>query len=315
MKCTNSRKNPLVSIGMPTYNGSRYIRHALDSLLNQSYRNFELIISDNASSDETQKICGEYVKKDKRIKYIRQKENVRAGDNFNYVLKQAKGKYFMWASDDDIWYKDFIKTLLDVLMKNNDCTVGFCNYIYFNHNTKVEKKIRVKNNLSMKNRIIEYLNNYQNLLASLYYGIFKTKVLQEIEGVHKDSRPYYKAGDMLTIYKVLLRGNYIHVNKTLFKKRDTSGFLFNDYKTLRDLNFSSPVVFRIKRYLYTPVIILFDFYYLIKFTFKSDLKFPEKLLVSIYCVKRLVKSYMQFVSKIIKGIYYVILGLLEKICI
>ena len=85
--------NPLVSIGMPTYNGSKYIRQALVSLINQSYRNFELIISDNASTDNTEAICKEYRRRDKRIKYIRQKKNIGPINNFNFVLKEAKGEY------------------------------------------------------------------------------------------------------------------------------------------------------------------------------------------------------------------------------
>ena len=84
------RKFPLVSIGMSVYNGEKYIRQTLNSLLNQTYKNFELIISDNASTDETKKICEEYAKREKKIKYIRQKENMGATYNFKFVLEQAK---------------------------------------------------------------------------------------------------------------------------------------------------------------------------------------------------------------------------------
>jgi len=304
--------NPLVSIGMPTYNGSKYIRQALVSLINQSYRNFELIISDNASTDNTQIICKEYQRIDNRIKYIRQEKNVGPIKNFNSVLKKARGEYFMWASDDDIWYENFIKILLNSLVGKDNYVVAFCDYIYFGNDSLVRKKLKVKNNLSRIGRIIDFLDNYQEMFAALYYGLFKRKALLEIGGIHEDARPYYKAGDFLTMFKTLLLGEFFHVNKILFKKRDTSGFIFNDYKILRDLNFSPPVIFRIKRYLVTPVFILFDFYYLLKFTFKSDLKFPEKLLVSIFCLKGLFKSNLEFISKIFKGIYYVILGFSEK---
>lgn len=303
---------PLVSIGMPTYNRGEYIPAAINSLLNQSYKNFELIISDNASTDKTRKICVAYAQKDKRIRYIRQASNIGPLNNFQFVLNMAKGKYFMWASDDDFWYKDFITTILGALMENNDRVIGFCNYIYFNTDSSVKKIISINNNLSMRNRLIEFLENYQHLLGSLYYGIFKTDILRSIGGIHRDSRPYYKAGDSLTMFKVLLLGNFIHVNKILFKKRDTSGFLYNDYKTLKNLNFSPPVMFRIRRYLYTPVIILFDYYYFTLFTLKSNMKISDKIIISAYCLKRLGKSYVQFVSKIFNGIYYVILGLLEK---
>ena len=90
-----------VSIGMPVYNGEKYIREALDSLLGQSFTGFELIISDNASTDGTEAICQQYAAKDSRIRYVRQPVNLGALDNFTFVLDEARGGYFMWAAADD----------------------------------------------------------------------------------------------------------------------------------------------------------------------------------------------------------------------
>jgi len=112
-------KNKLVSIGMPVFNGGKHIRDALDSLLAQTYRNFELIISDNSSTDETEQICREYEEIDFRIRYIRQPENLGATENFQFVLARAKGEYFMWAAHDDIWDPCWIETLLPVAVKGN----------------------------------------------------------------------------------------------------------------------------------------------------------------------------------------------------
>lgn len=88
---------------MPVYNGAKYISIALESLLSQSYKNFELIISDNCSNDQTYAICEQIMLKDDRIKLIKQKENIGALSNFEFVLRMATGKYFMWASHDDFW--------------------------------------------------------------------------------------------------------------------------------------------------------------------------------------------------------------------
>jgi len=99
---------PLVSIGMPVYNGARYIREALDSLLGQTFTDFELIISDNASTDSTEAICREYAAKDQRIRYIRQSHNLGASGNFKFVLDQALGEYFMWAAHDDKWSSNYL---------------------------------------------------------------------------------------------------------------------------------------------------------------------------------------------------------------
>src|SRR3989442_1198286 len=95
---------PLVSIGLPIYNGERYLRQALDSLLSQAYENFELIVSDNASDDATPEICAAYAARDARIKYFRAPTNMGAVWNFNRVFELAGGEFFMWAAHDDLWH-------------------------------------------------------------------------------------------------------------------------------------------------------------------------------------------------------------------
>lgn len=107
-------KIPCVSIGMPVFNGGKYIREALDSLLAQTFTDFELIISDNASTDGTEAICKEYEEKDSRIRYVRQTENRGAAANFRFVLGEARGEYFMWAAADDVWDTKFVETLLSI---------------------------------------------------------------------------------------------------------------------------------------------------------------------------------------------------------
>jgi glycosyltransferase involved in cell wall biosynthesis len=109
-------KAPLVSIGLPVFNGERYIPQALDSLLAQSYDNFELNISDNASTDGTEEICRLYAAKDHRVHYYRQPRNVGLMGNWRCVLQLASGEYFMWAQHDDCWSMNYIGTLLKCLL-------------------------------------------------------------------------------------------------------------------------------------------------------------------------------------------------------
>ena len=104
---------PKVSIGMPVYNGEKFIREALDSLLAQTFTDFELIISDNASTDGTEAICRKYVERDSRIRYVRQTINRGGTANFLFVLSKARGEYFMWAAADDQWSPNWIVHLLE----------------------------------------------------------------------------------------------------------------------------------------------------------------------------------------------------------
>lgn len=113
-------RTPTVSIGMPVYNGEPYIRAALESLLAQTFTDFELIISDNASTDATEPICREYAARDSRIYYFRHEKNQGASANFQFVLDQAKGRFFMWAACDDVRSSDFISVNLDFLRENPD---------------------------------------------------------------------------------------------------------------------------------------------------------------------------------------------------
>lgn len=105
---------PLVSIGLPVYNGAKFVRHALDSILAQSFTDFELIISDNGSDDQTYEICEEYAQRDSRISLYRQEENLGAARNFNFVFSKARGKYFKWAMHDDLIREDFLARCVEV---------------------------------------------------------------------------------------------------------------------------------------------------------------------------------------------------------
>jgi glycosyltransferase involved in cell wall biosynthesis len=111
---------PLISVGMPVYNGEKTLKAALDSVLSQTIGDFELIISDNASTDNTEEICRKYAADDSRISYIRQLENIGAPKNFKFVLDEAQAKYFMWATSDDIKSIDFLEKNYYFLENNPD---------------------------------------------------------------------------------------------------------------------------------------------------------------------------------------------------
>ena len=99
---------PLVSIGVPVYNGEEFIEKRLESILNQTFTDFEVIISDNASTDRTQEICKKYEKNDKRIRFFQQEKNCGLFHNYEFVLNHANVKYFVDANVDDLWHEDFL---------------------------------------------------------------------------------------------------------------------------------------------------------------------------------------------------------------
>jgi glycosyltransferase involved in cell wall biosynthesis len=112
------RVSPLVSIGLPVFNGAQYLDLAIQSILAQTYRNLELIINDNASTDQTQAICLSYAERDARVSYQRNYINIGGANNENLVFSRAKGKYFKWAAHDDVLETSFIQKCVDVLEQN-----------------------------------------------------------------------------------------------------------------------------------------------------------------------------------------------------
>src|SRR6476659_693275 len=115
---------PRVSIGLPVYNGENFLEAGLVSLLNQTYEDFELIVSDNASSDRTEEICRSYASKDKRIKYFRNDTNRGAMFNYNRVFELSSGEYFKWSAHDDVVANTFLEKAVSVL--DSDPAVVLC---------------------------------------------------------------------------------------------------------------------------------------------------------------------------------------------
>ncbi len=103
-----SNLTPKVSVGMPVYNGAETLPAALDSLLAQTYTDFEVLINDNASTDATEAICRAYAARDSRIRYERNSANLGAAGNFNRVFERARGAYFKWFACDDLLAPDYL---------------------------------------------------------------------------------------------------------------------------------------------------------------------------------------------------------------
>lgn len=104
-----------VSVGLPVYNGGAFLSQAIQSLLDQEFGDFELIISDNGSTDDTERICREFASKDRRIRFYRHEENKGAAWNYNFVFGRAQGEYFKWAAHDDICLPRFLSSTFEAL--------------------------------------------------------------------------------------------------------------------------------------------------------------------------------------------------------
>jgi glycosyltransferase involved in cell wall biosynthesis len=115
---------PRLSIGLAVYNGENYLAESLEALLGQTYTDFELIISDNASADSTAEICAQYARQDSRIRYYRQPRNIGSAPNHNFTIEQARGELFKTASHDDLYARDLVEQCIAALDEHPDVVLA-----------------------------------------------------------------------------------------------------------------------------------------------------------------------------------------------
>lgn len=200
---------PKVSIGMPVYNGEKYIRDALDSLLAQTFTDFELIISDNASTDKTEDICREYVTNDCRVRYLRQSKNMGATANFQYVLNEAIGECFMWAAHDDYWESNWLEVLTNKISTTDMSIRGVVTIV---DEKKIELGKLPLRNFKKGDFITSFMDNEKNGRAFYLYGLFPTQKIQSLDLQESFNSKY--APDIVAISLLSNYGNLCITNET-----------------------------------------------------------------------------------------------------
>lgn len=219
-------EHPKISIGMPVFNGSKYICDALDALLTQSFLEFELIISDNASEDGTQEICKRYAKQDRRIRYIRQSENIGAVKNFKFVLGEAKSDLFVWAAHDDQWMPNFLKTCYGLLKENSSAMYAMSAYesksniFAWLFRTKFRDPLSCIEIQDVKSRLLAYSSlKFETQKDNLVYALWRKQFLLEIlSDIHKILEGRTLIGTAMNEY-ALFKSHGAYSPDVLFYKR------------------------------------------------------------------------------------------------
>jgi len=189
------KTQPKVSIGMPVYNGEKYIRDALNSLLSQTFTDFELIISDNASSDGTESVCREYANRDSRIIYFRQNSNIGASCNFEFVLNAAKADNFMWAAYDDVWSKNYLFDAIQ-LLNGSAADFVFPSFELRSIQFKLSKKFNMEfyrfiESSRRRDRVLQFIAlHHASHKCNIVYSLFRTEFLKnalKIQSIQNDA--------------------------------------------------------------------------------------------------------------------------------
>lgn len=201
---SHAKNMTLVSVGLPVRNGGPMLQAAIESILNQTHIDIELIISDNDSDDETAEICRVYAERDNRIIYFRQKSMLSPFDNFQFVLNESRGMYFMWAAHDDLRSADYIENLI-VGLENKRAVLAFGDLL----TTQSHAAIPAPKSYDFETEGLHYLSRVRKQSMNLcyhFYGLWKSS---EIKSIPK--RDIEWGSDLLMLTAMSLRGEFVYV--------------------------------------------------------------------------------------------------------
>ncbi|WP_353946599.1 glycosyltransferase [Streptomyces sp. HUAS MG91] len=210
--------HPRLSVGLPVYNGEEYLAESLDALLGQTYEDFELIISDNASTDGTQDICRLYAAKDSRIRYQRLPRNVGATPNHNRLLDEARGELFKWASHDDLYGRDLLRLCVAALDEHPDVILAHTDQAVIDG----DGRVTVPYDYTLATGSPHAPERFRSLLfepgGDDFYGVMRTDVLRRVKAM--DS---YHHADRTYVAEITLHGRFHQVPELLYFRRDHPG--------------------------------------------------------------------------------------------
>ncbi len=221
---------PRVSIGMPVFNGERHLKQALDGILGQSFRDFELVICDNASTDATETIARRYAAADDRVRYVRHPRNIGAVSNFRFALDEAVGPYFAWAAHDDVWESAYLERLVRILDDRSEVVLAFSRFDNIDSDGQLVRRYDIDWNAAWQGDKFSQLLGFimqdpaQTQRANHIYGLIRREaLLQSDEFFAYDGMA---GSDALHLYALLCRGNFAVDGEVLFhyRVRTSSGW-------------------------------------------------------------------------------------------
>lgn len=214
-----NERYPTLSIGLVVYNGDNYLSTAIESILNQSYRDFELIISDNGSTDDTEEICLKYKELDQRIKYFRYETNRGAAWNYNNVYSHSKGKYFKFLNHDDLYHPFYLEKCILKLENNPNAVLCYSKRIVINslgqEEDRIDDNLQLIDNKANK-RFNKFLKRfrYTTFWAVIVLGVIRKDALEKTD-IMKD----FSAADMILLAQLVLKGKFLEIDDYLLYNR------------------------------------------------------------------------------------------------
>lgn len=211
---------PLVSFGLPVYNGENFIREAIQCVLDQTFSDWELIICDNNSTDDTVAICEQFASQDNRIHIYRNARNMGVCFNYSEAFRRSRGRYFKWMAHDDLFAPEFIESCIQELEKDRDLVLVFPKMCVVDAGGRILRGQAC--DLSVLEPAAEGRAEQLMKLATqgmdfiwLAYGLFRRDILEQSGGMG-----LYAAADQVLLFKIALRGPIKQTDKEMFFRRE-----------------------------------------------------------------------------------------------
>lgn len=206
---------PKLSIGLPVRNGLPLLKETLDLLVKQSFAEFELIISDNASTDDTWAVCQRYAASDSRIRLLKNERNVGAADNANRVFRESKGDYFFWASADDLYLPDFAERCIDKLEDSPEAILCYPRWKVINVNGKEIPETPEPEHVNHVSPVQRFRSVVRGVhVDKIIFGVFRSKAIRQT-GLFG----YFPSSDRVLLAELMLLGGVCEVPEFLFHRR------------------------------------------------------------------------------------------------
>jgi glycosyltransferase involved in cell wall biosynthesis len=220
---------PRLTIGLPVYNGEAFLREAIDSLLGQTYTDFELVISDNASTDSTAEICKEYVSRDSRVRYFRHDANCGAAKNYNGIFERCATELFKWAAHDDVCAPTFLARCVEALDRKKDAVLAFTQAMIIDgQGRRIDAGSGYDPSITLSSPDVR--RRFHELVCTRHrcfaiFGVLRSSALRATTLLRS-----YSHSDRLLLGQLILDGPCAHIAEPLFFSRvhaEASGQLFS----------------------------------------------------------------------------------------
>jgi len=232
---------PRLCVGLPVYNGEKYLAQALDSLLEQTCADFQLLIADNASTDGTERICRTYAARDPRIRYYRNTENIGAARNWYYVFELCQCEYFKWAAHDDIYAPEFLQRCVEALDQDHSIILCYTRTKVIDAHGNFERDFALAGDThSTKPHVRLYSMIGIDLLCVQMYGVMRAEALRKAH-VYMG----YPGWDRNTLAELSLMGRICELPEYLFYHRlypEAWGAAINSGMSIQKLLLYDPTI-------------------------------------------------------------------------